>query len=118
MTELKQLVDVVKSDIMEHFVPRVKEGCKLALRAFIETLWDYLKEEVLDSARKSLTLIKTLWESAEVKEKKAAIIEVIMLRIKLPLVAKPFNGLIKKIIGEKIDDIVEMLLGKGFKALG
>ena len=118
MAEIKEITKEVAVYCREVLVPKVIKSVKIAFHAFIETLWECLKDEVMDSARKSLELIKTIWTSTEVKEKKNAIIEVIMLRIKLPLIAKPFKGVIKRIISNKVDDIVEALLGKGFELLG
>lgn len=114
----KEVLEIAVKYYKENLQVRVRESLRIAVHAFIESLWECMKDVILDSARKSLELIRVIWQSAEVKEKKKAIIEVIMLRIKLPLVARPFKGLIKKMISNKVDDIVEDLLGKGFQALG
>ena len=102
----------------EHLQPKVREALKLAACAFFTTLWDFLKEDIILSARKSLKLIEEIVHSPKGREKKAQIVELIMLKIKLPLIAKPFKGVIKKMVSNKIDEIVETLLGKGFEVLG
>ena len=118
MTTLKQTINEAQQYLKEELLPKVIEGFKHAFCVFIETLWKCLREEVIESAKKSLVLIKTIWESAEIKEKKKAILEIIMLKIKLPIVLRPFRGLIKNLISNKIDNILNELIDKGFKAIG
>ena len=102
----------------EHLQEKVRRGLKLAAKAFVDTLWNYIKEEVILSARKSLKLIAALMTSPETKAKKEAIIDLILLKLKLPIWLKPFKFLVKNLISDKIDEVVKTLLGKGFEIVG
>ena len=118
LPRIKQGLALALQYYKENLRPKLREGLKLAVKAFYTTLWFYIKEEVLLTARKSLGLIETYLHSDSLKEKKQAVIELIMTRIKLPFIFKPFKRLICNIISSKIDEILEDLLGKGFELVG
>lgn len=94
----------------QNVLTKLIEGIEIAGKEFIKILWGYLREEVILSARKSLGIIKTYLESADGISKKEEIINLIMLKIKLPLVLKPFKGLVRNIVKDKIDDVIKELL--------
>lgn len=102
----------------ENLQQKVREGLKLAAKAFIDTLWEYIKEDVVLSARKSIKLIAALMTSPEAKEKKEAIVDLIMLKIKLPIVLRPFKFIVRKMVSDKLDEVISKLLGKGLEVLG
>ena len=85
----------------ENLQQKVRAGLKLAAKAFIDTFWDYIKEEVILSARKSLKLIAAILTSPEAKTKKEAIIDLIILKIKLPVWLKPFKFVVRKMLNGK-----------------
>lgn len=96
----------------ENLQEPVREGFRRAVRACLKTFWDYVKEYVIDSARKSIFLIESFLISDSGKEKKEAIVELIMSRIQLPVVLRPFKFLIKKILRDKLDDVLNGALDK------
>ena len=102
----------------EHLRDKVRRGLKIAAQAFINALWNYIKEEVILSARKSLKLIAALLCSPEIKAKKEAIIDLILLKVKLPVWMKPLKFMVRRVISDKIDEIIRGLLGKGFELMG
>ena len=102
----------------ENLQPKVREALKLAGKAFLETFWDFLQDDIILSARKSLKLIEQYVHSKKGEEKKKAIVDLIMAKIKLPLPLKPFKGIIRKVVNNKFDEIIETLLGKGIEVLG
>lgn len=102
----------------ENLQEKVREGLKLAVKAFFDTLWNYIKKDAILSARKSLKKIEETVNSNNGTEAKKKIIELIMSKIKLPIVLRPFKGLIKNAIGKKIDEILRTVLNKGFELLG
>lgn len=112
------MLEKVKIFYKENLQQKVREGLKLAMKSFIDTLWTYIKEDVILSARKSLKLIAALVLSPEGEAKKDAIIDLIMLKIKLPLVLRPFKGLVRKAIENKIDEVIKGLLGRGLEIVG
>ena len=102
----------------ESLLPKIKEAFNHALKAFIDAFWDYIKDEVILSARRSLKILEALVQSPAGKEKKEDIVDLIMLKINLPIVLKPFKGLIRKMVLKKIDEILHNIFGTGFKLLG
>ena len=96
----------------ENLQEPIREGLKRALNACIKAFWDYVKEYVIASARKSLFLIESFLISDSGKEKKEAVVELIMSRIQLPLVLRPFKFLIRNILRGKLDDVLNGALDK------
>ena len=108
--EIKEILSTLKDKLLE--------GLKVAGQAFIETLWEFLRDDVILSARKSLELLKELVKSDAGQIKKAFIVDIIMQKIKLPLVFKPFKGLIRKMLADKIEETVIDLIEKGQEFIG
>lgn len=97
-------------EIFEDIKVKFLEGLKVAGKAFVNTLWDYLREDIILSARKSLKLIEKYLNSDDGITKKKTIVELIMKKIDLPLPLKPFKFIVKKIVEDKIDSIIKELL--------
>lgn len=100
-------------EILQELKTKLLEGLKVAGKAFIDTLWEFLQEDVILSARKSLKIIENYLNSTDGLDKKKYIVELIMEKIKLPLPLKPFKFLVRKMVQDKIDDIIETLIKKG-----
>ena len=90
----------------------------MAAKAFVETLWNYLKEDVILSARKSLQLLTELVKSESGQAKKAIIVDIVMRKIALPAFLKPFKGLIRRFLADKIEDAVIAFINKGKEIVG
>ena len=104
--------------LKENLVPRIKEGFVIAGKSFINIFWDYVKDEAVLSARKSLKLITALMTTPEAEKKKQEIVDLIMLKINLPVVLRPFKGLIRKLIVNKIDEILHKIFGHAVDLVG
>lgn len=96
-------------EVFTELKSKLLEGFKEAWKAFIDTLWEFLKEDVILSARKSLKIIENYLNSTDGQGKKQYIIDLIMEKIKLPLVLKPFKFIIRKMVQDKIDTIIKEL---------
>jgi hypothetical protein len=96
-------------EVFEELKVKLLEGLKEAWKAFIDTLWEFLKEDVILSARKSLKIIENYLNSTDGQDKKQYIIDLIMEKIKLPLVLKPFKFIVRKMVQDKIDAIIKEL---------
>ena len=96
----------------ENLQEPIREAFKQAVSAFLKAFWEYVKEYVIASARKSIFLIESFLISDSGKEKKEAVVELIMSRLQLPLPLRPFKFLIKKILRGKIDEVVNGALDK------
>lgn len=90
----------------------IREAFKKAVKACIKLFWEYIKEYVIDSARKSIAFIEAFLSSDAGEAKKQAVVELIMSKLKLPLPLRPFKFLIKKILKDKIDEVVNGALDK------
>ena len=94
------------------------EGLKVATKAFLEALWNYIKEDVILSARKSLQLLAELVKSDAGQAKKAYIVDIVLQKIALPVFLRPFKGLIRKFLADKIEEAVIALINKGKEIIG
>ena len=86
--------------------------------AFLRTLWNLIKEEVIASANQSLELLTGIIKSDLGKEKKELILDIIMSKLALPVFLKPFKGLIRKFLSNKIEEAVNALINKGHELIG
>ena len=111
-------MDKFKLFYKEYLQDKVREGLKLAFEAFYKTLWDFIKEDVLKAMYDSLKAIEAIVNSKKGQDKKEEIVDLIITKVKLPIVLKPFKGLVKKVILKKIDKLLHKVLGKGFELLG
>ena len=94
------------------------KALKQAGEEFIKRLWELLKNDIIARAKQSLTLLKELVKSEEGQAKKAFIVDIIMDRVKLPIVLKPFKGIIRRILADKIEEAVIGLIEKGQEFIG
>ena len=83
-----------------------------------EKLWNEIREEVRASARELIADAEIFLTSVEALEKEKLIIDILMSRIELPFVLKPFKGLMRKILKSKIEETVQGLLQKGKEFVG
>lgn len=91
---------------------KVKAWC-LALMA---NLWeDYLKEELREQIDKlivrGVNLVHVYHDSEAYEVKKESIINFIFKNIKLPILLKPFKGIIRNILSDFIEKQVDKALG-------
>ena len=94
------------------------EALKQAGKEFIHRLWELLKNEIIASAKQSLELLKELIKSEEGQVKKAFIADIIMEKVTLPVILKPFRGVIRRILADKIEEAVIGLIEKGQEFIG
>ena len=85
------------------------KGIRDLAEAFIKSLWEYLKAAVIESIKKSLDLLKELVKSEAGQQKKEFILDIVMSKIELPFLLKPFRGLIKKFLANKIEETVVII---------
>ena len=112
------MFEELTAEFKENLLPKVKEAFKEAFKEFLGIFWKYIKDEVILSARRSLKLIAALMTSPEAQEKKEAIVDLIMLKIKLPLLLRPFKGLIRNMVSDKIDEVLKKVIGKDIEIVG
>lgn len=108
--DIKEIWDICKVKLIE--------GLRVAGQAFLKVLWDCIKEDVILSARKSLQLLTELVRSDAGQAKKAFIVDIILQKISLPIILRPFKGLIRKLLADKIEEAVIALINKGKEIIG
>ena len=97
---------------------RLKEAVLRAWESVKESLWREIEIEVKACARELIIDAETFLKSAEAEQKEKIIVDVLMTKIELPVVLRPFKGIIKKILRSKIHDTVRALLEKGKEFIG
>lgn len=107
---IKEVWDICKVKLIE--------GLKVATKAFLETLWEFIRDDVILSARKSLQLLTELVKSDAGQAKKAFIVDIVLQKINLPIILRPFKGLIRKLLADKIEEAVIALINKGKEIIG
>ena len=110
--ELKANLMTVVREAWKKVWESLKTGLQATSKEFLEFLWEFTKDDVILSAQKSLGIIKSYLNSTDAKDKKEYIVELIMTKIKLPLPLKPFKGLVRKLVRDKLDEIINKLIKK------
>ena len=105
-TALKGMWKVLWNYICGELLEKVKEALPKAVKAFKDTLWAEIKNEVHACAVEVLTDAEKFLTSVEGQQKEEAILDMIMAKIELPLLLKPFKGLIRKIIKSKLENSI------------
>ena len=100
-----------------------KEALKIAwvetkawLLALAANLWeDYLKDKLREQINflivRSVNLAHTYHDSDDYQKKKEAVFDFIFKNIKLPIILKPFKGLIKAILSSSIEKQIDKAFG-------
>lgn len=100
-----------------------KEALKIAwvetkawLLALAANLWeDYLKDKLREQINflivRGVNLARAYHESDDYQKKKEAVLDFIFKNIKLPIILKPFKGLIKAILSSNIEKQIDKAFG-------
>ena len=111
---LYKLLEYIKKELGYKII----SGLKKALKSFARTLWSELKDEI----RKQLILgIEKAHEyclSEDAKLKEEFILDFIMKHIELPVILKPFKGIVRNIIKGKLEKFVHAVLTRADKIKG
>ena len=83
-----------------------------------ETLWSEIELEVRACARELILDAETFLTSIEGQQKEQIIIDILMSKIELPIILKPFKGIVRRILKSKIEETVQGLLNKGKEFIG
>lgn len=90
---------------------------KAWLLAFAANMWedclkDYLKNQIDQLIKRGTELVIEYHDSEDYKAKKEAILNFVFDRIQLPVILKPFKGLIKSILSNSVEKQIEKALDK------
>ena len=109
---LKRMGIYLKNRLWE----RVKKACLKAWDSVKEDLWNDIKVQVKECAAEIVTDAETFLSSIEAQEKEKLILDLVMTKIELPLLLKPFKGLVRKVLQSKLEETVRGLLEKAKEA--
>ena len=114
---LKEAFKLCLSYIKEDTWNKIKAAAIKALIAFKDVLWNELKDTVHEQALLALKAAENYYNAEQVKIKKNELISQVVESLKLPLIIKPFRGLMKSYISKKVEDIFQEAFHKGYEFL-
>ena len=79
----------------------------IILKKLIEKFAPKVKEEINELAKKAVGMLKFKVGNYDYTEKLNIVVDFVMSKIKLPLWLKPFKGVIKKVIQETAEGLIE-----------
>ena len=110
----QKLLFYIKTELLEE----VKNVCLKACEEVKNFVWEKIKADVKTCAAQIIKDAESFLASAEAEEKKKAILDAIMAKIELPLILKPFKGIVRNIIKGKLEDLIKTVLDKGKELVG
>ena len=110
---LKELLQRAGIWLKNRLWERLKGVFVRAWDSIKETLWNEIKEEVRKCAQELIKDAEVFLTSVEAQEKEKIILDFVMAKIELPVVLKPFKGIIRKILKSKLEETIRGLLQKG-----
>lgn len=99
----------------KEFLRKCKIALKKALKAFVKALWKELKEEIRKQVVIGIMKAREYCLSEEAKIHEEFVLDYVMRNIKLPVFLKPFRGLIKSLLKNKLERLIHSLLFKNTK---
>ena len=77
------------------------------IKKLIEKFAPKVKEEISELAQKAIKMLKYRVENYDHTEKLNIVVDFVMSKLKLPLWLKPFKWVIKKVIKETAEGLIE-----------
>ena len=77
------------------------------LKKLIEKFAPKVKEEISELAKKAIGMLKFRVGNYDHTEKLNIVVDFVMSKVKLPLWLKPFKWVIKKVIRETVEGLIE-----------
>ena len=105
-----KIVEYFSYVMTKEFAKKCKAALKKALEAFVKALWRELKEELKNQAIIGIMKAQEYCLSEEARIHEEFVLDYAMRHIKLPVVLKPFRGLIRSLLKSRIEKLVHSLL--------
>lgn len=80
---------------------------KKLIKKLIEKFAPKVKAEINDFAAEAIQKLKIKASNYDYEVKVNALVEYVMAKVKLPLVLKPFKGVVRNVIKEVAENIIE-----------
>ena len=117
--ESKIFVQILKkagTAILAYFQAKLFDKVKAAflkgLAAFRDVLWEELKGDLISCAKETVAEAEVFLTSEEAEVKEKLILDAVMMKIQLPVILRPFKGIVRKVIKSKLEDLIKDLLAK------
>lgn len=109
---LKQAWYWVLAYFTQFILPTLKESLGKTKEYFINLLWDSLKDQIIADAKSAVEFVNKYFNSLEYQEKEKDVLDTLFKNINLPLLLRPFKPLIRKMLKDKVHEVVKKYLDK------
>jgi 2-hydroxy-3-keto-5-methylthiopentenyl-1-phosphate phosphatase len=109
---LKQAWYWVLAYFTQFILPTLKESLSKTKEYFINLLWDSLKDQIIADAKSAVEFVNKYFNSLEYQEKEKDVLNTLFKNINLPLLLRPFKPLIRKMLKDKVHEVVKKYLNK------
>ena len=100
------------SYIVSYLIPRIKEEFTKSKTEFFENLWNHIKNDIHNCVKDAIHHVEEYMKTAEYETRENEVVDVIFKKVKLPLVFRPFKGILKKMFKNKVRALVAENLRK------
>ena len=109
---IKQAWYYIVAYFTQYLTPILKETLLKTKEYFINLLWDKLKEEFHLVAEPTVEYMEKYFGSLEYQQKEKDIMDTLFKNVKLPVLLRPFKGLIRKMLQDKLHNLIKSILEK------
>ena len=109
---VKQLWYYVLAYFTHYIMPIIKETLEKTKDYFINLLWNTLRERFTEIAEPAVEFMEKYFSSMEYQQKEKDIIDTIFRNANFPILLRPFKPLLKKILQDKLHDLINSCLEK------
>lgn len=102
----------------ETFLNVLREALKKGIQAFTTFVWENIKGDVRAGALEAIKYLSSYFGTDTCRNNVDLVLDQVMKKIKVPLIFKPFKGIIKRKFKKEIEKIVQNILTKGIELLG
>jgi len=106
------ILNAVKTFFVIYLKDKIKNIALKVVDEIKEHLWEIIKKEISEAIVETTAIIKAYLSSNEGKSRREEIITIIFEKVKLPVLLKPFKGLIKREFSNKIDELIVEFIRK------
>lgn len=108
----KQAWYYVLSYFTHYLLPIIRDAFDQAKGYFIEKLWDSVKIQLMTDVQSVVEYAEYFFDSYTYREKEKVVIDTLFKNIELPLALRPFKPLMKKILRDKLRQLISRYLKK------
>ncbi len=106
------IVKAIKTFFVIYLKGKIKDIALKVIEEVKKHIWEIIKKEITEAIIETTAVIKAYLNSNEGKSRREEIVNIIFEKVKLPVLLKPFKGLIKKKFADKIDELIVEFIRK------